>query len=131
MPLHSPFEPPLTRREREILEVLFRRGRASAGDVLGDLQDPPSYSAVRALLARLEQKGHVRHDEEGRTYVYSPVLRKDAVRHRALVHLVRTFFDNSTEKAMAALLALRDRPMSDHEMDEIAAMAEQAKREGR
>ncbi len=123
--------PSLSRREREIMDVLFRRGRASVAEVMADLTDPPSYSAVRALLAKLEAKGHVTHTEEGRAYVYAPVVRKEAARRNALMHLVRTFFDNSTEEVMAALLALRGRKLSGAELDRVAELVERARREGR
>jgi predicted transcriptional regulator len=127
----APETPGLSRREREIMDILFRRGRASAAEVLADLPDPPSYSAVRALLAKLEQKGHVIHAEEGRAYVYAPVVRKEAARQSALAHLVRTFFDNSTEKAVAALLSLRGKRLDDAELERLAALVERARREGR
>lgn len=123
--------PPLSRREREIMDVLFRHGRATAATVLRELAEPPSYSAVRALLVKLEKKGHVTHVEEGRTYVYAPIVRKDAARQGALTHLLKTFFDNSTEMAFAALLARKDKNLSRDELDRIAALVEQARREGR
>jgi predicted transcriptional regulator len=123
--------PGLSRREREIMDVLFRRGTASVADVLADLRDPPSYSAVRALLAKLEQKGHVRHVEEGRAYIYAPIVRKDLARRGALAHLLRTFFDNSTEQAMAALLELKGEKLSEPELDRVAELIERARREGR
>lgn len=121
----------LSRREREIMDVLFRRGTASVADVLADLTDPPSYSAVRALLAKLEQKGHITHTEEGRAFVYAPVVRKDTARRGALAHLLKTFFDNSTEQAVAALLDLKGRKAGDAELDRMAALIERARREGR
>jgi len=123
--------PPLSRREREIMDVLFRRGKASVAEVMSDLADPPGYSAVRALLAKLETKGHVTHREEGRSYIYSPVVRKEAARQNALSHMLQTFFDNSTEQAVAALLSLRGRKLSKSEADRMAVMLERARREGR
>ena len=125
-------EPPaLSRREREIMDILFRRGHATAAEVLEELREPPSYSAVRALLAKLELKGHVTHTEEGRAYVYAPAVRKDAARQSALSHLLRTFFDNSTEKALAALLAVRGRSLSEEELARMEALVRQAREEGR
>ena len=126
-----PSIPSLSRREREIMDVLFRRGTAAVADVLADLADPPSYSAVRALLAKLEQKGHITHTEEGRAFIYAPVVRKDAARRGALAHLLSTFFDNSAEQAVAALLELRGRKPDDPELDRMAALIERARREGR
>jgi predicted transcriptional regulator len=121
----------LSRRERQIMDFLYQRGQATAAEVLGGIADPPSYSAVRAHLRTLEQKGHVVHAEEGRAYVYRPTVRKDAARRSALAHLLRTFFDNSTEAAVAALLDQKRAALSDAELDRLAKLVEQAKREGR
>ena len=121
----------LSRRERQIMDLLFRKGRATAAEVMGGIPDAPSYSAVRALLRILEQKGHVRHEEEGRAYVYMPLARRDAVRQSALSHLLKTFFDNSAEQAVAALLAIRGEKMSDAELDRMSHLIENAKTEGR
>lgn len=121
----------LSRRERQIMDLLFRKGRATAADVMNGIPDAPSYSAVRALLRILEQKGHVRHEEEGRAYVYMPLARRDAARQSALSHLLKTFFDNSAEQAVAALLAIKGEKMSDAELDRMSHMIEQAKTEGR
>jgi predicted transcriptional regulator len=95
------------------------------------LRDAPSYSAVRALLRILERKGHIRHEAEGRAYVYLPVVRRDAARQSALSHLLKTFFDDSTEQAMAALLAMKGEKMSEGELERIARMIEHARKEGR
>jgi predicted transcriptional regulator len=95
------------------------------------LPDAPSYSAVRALLRILERKGHVRHEEEGRAYVYLPVVRRDAARQSALSHLLKTFFDNSAEQAVAALLAMKGEKMSEGELERMARLIEQARKEGR
>jgi len=121
----------LSRRERQIMDLLFRKGRATAADVMNGIPDAPSYSAVRALLRILEQKGHVRHEEEGRAYVYMPLARRDAVRQTALSHLLKTFFDNSAEQAVAALLAIKGEKMSDAELERMSDMIEQARTEGR
>ena len=121
----------LSRRERQIMDLLFRKGRATAADVMNGIPDAPSYSAVRALLRIHEQKGHVRHEEEGRAYVYMPLARRDAVRQSALSNLLKTFFDNSAEQAVAALLAIKGEKMSDAELDRMSHLIEQAKTEGR
>ena len=121
----------LSRRERQIMDFLFRTGRATAAEVMDGLSDAPSYSAVRALLRILEQKGHIRHEEEGRAYVYMPLVRRDAARQTALTHLLKTFFDNSAEQAVAALLAIKGEKMSDAELERMSKMIEQAKTEGR
>lgn len=122
----------MSRREREIMEILFARGRGSAAEVLESLSDAPSYSAVRTFLSRLEKKGYVSHVEEGRTYVYTPVGPKDKARENALVHLLKTFFDNSTERAVAALLARsKGRDVSDSELDKLTEVVRRARKEGR
>jgi BlaI family transcriptional regulator, penicillinase repressor len=121
----------LSRRERQIMDLLFRVGRATAAEVMEGLDDAPSYSAVRALLRILEQKGHIRHEEAGRAYVYMPLVRRDRARQSALSHLLRTFFDNSAEQAVAALLAIRGEKMSDAELERMARLIENAKSEGR
>jgi predicted transcriptional regulator len=121
----------LSRRERQIMDLLFRVGRATAAEVMDGLSDAPSYSAVRALLRILERKGHVRHEEEGRAYVYLPVVRRDAARQSALSHLLKTFFDNSAEQAMAALLAMKGEKMTEGELERMARMIEHARKEGR
>ena len=123
--------PDLSRRERQIMDFLFRVGRGSAADVLAGIPEPPSYSAVRAMLRILEEKGHVRHEEEGRAYIYFPTTRKETARKSALQHLLRTFFDGSTEDAVAALLDLKGARMSGDELARIEQLVEQAKREGR
>jgi BlaI family transcriptional regulator, penicillinase repressor len=128
----SPSETPdLSRRERQIMDFLFRVGRGTAADVLGGIPDPPSYSAVRAMLRILEEKGHVRHEEEGRAYVYLPTTRKETARRSALQHMVRTFFDGSADEAMAALLDLKGARMSPAELTRIERLIDQAKGEGR
>jgi predicted transcriptional regulator len=121
----------LSRRERQIMDFLFRVERATAGEVLEGLPDPPSYSAVRAMLRTLEDKGHVRHEEVGRAYVYLPTVRRESARRSALAHVLRTFFDNSAEQAMAALLDLKGTRMTEAELNRMAELIEQAKQEGR
>ena len=121
----------LSRRERQIMDFLFRVGRATAAEVMEGLPNAPSYSAVRALLRILEQKGHIHHEEEGRAYVYRPVTRRDAARQSALSHLLKTFFDNSAEQAVAALLAIKGEKMSEAELDRMSKLIDAAKSEGR
>lgn len=121
----------LSRRERQIMDVLHRAGKATAAEVLEGIHDAPSYSAVRALLKILETKGHVRHVEEGRAYVYMPVARRTDARQNALSHLLKTFFDNSAEQAVAALLAIKGEKMSDEELDRMSQLIDGAKKEGR
>lgn len=123
--------PGLSRRERQVMDLLYERGRATVADVLAGLADPPSYSAVRALLRVLEEKGHVVHAEERRAYVYRPAVPREHARRSALRHLVRTFFGNSAEQTVAALLDLKGKQLTAEELDRLAALVERAKREGR
>jgi len=125
-PLHAS----LTRRERQIMDILYRRGRATAGEVLEELSGNPSSSTVRTQLRVLEAKGHVRHDEQGLRYVYIPAVPRHAARKPALRHLVETFFDGSTEKAVAALLGGDGTALSDDELDRIAELVARARKEG-
>jgi predicted transcriptional regulator len=121
----------LSRRERQIMDFLFQRGKASVGEVMDGIPDPPGYSAVRATLRTLEQKGRVSHEEDGRAYVYRPTLRRDAARKSAMTHVVKTFFDNSAEQALAALLELRGPRLSGAELERVSRLVENAKKEGR
>jgi len=121
----------LSRRERQIMDLLYEREKASVQEVMEGIADPPSYSAVRAMLRTLEEKGRVTHVEDGRAYIYQPTIRKDAARQGALSHLLKTFFDGSTEKAVAALLDLKGTRLSQAELDRVAVLVEQAKQEGR
>src|SRR6476620_8030491 len=121
----------LTRREREIMDILYRRGRATAAEVLEDMASPPTYSAVRALLRILEDEGHIKHVQDGPRYVYLPaVARKDA-RKSALSHVVTTFFDGSVEQAVATLVESSRSKLSDEELERLAQLIEKAKKEGR
>jgi predicted transcriptional regulator len=117
----------LGRRERQIMDIVVRRGRATAADVLGDLPDPPSYSSVRGMLRLLEEKGYVSHEWDGPRFVYlagDPArLRRDAVRH-----LVKTFFNDSTESAVVALLGPNGKSLTREELDRLGALIEQAKK---
>jgi len=130
MPQH-PVAHSVSRREREIMDVLYRLERATVAEVLGELRSPPSYSAVRATMRILEEKGHLRHLVDGPRYVYEPVRRRDAESRSALRHLVRTFFNDSTEDAMAALLDSADGKLSKETLDQLARRIDHARREGR
>jgi predicted transcriptional regulator len=121
----------LSRRERQIMDIVYREGRASATDVLTRLPDPPSYSAVRALLKVLENKGHLRHVLEGTRYVYLPTLPADRARRSALRRLTETFFEGSAEKAVAALLTLSKDDLKSEELDRLARLIDDARKEGR
>jgi predicted transcriptional regulator len=121
----------LTRRERQIMDIIYRLGRATAHDVLEHLPDPPSYSAVRALLRLLEERGHVRHVQEGAKYVYLPAVARGNARKSALAHVVRTFFDGSVEQAVAALVDSSRAKLSRAELDRLADLIDKAKKEGR
>lgn len=125
----KPKEPGLARRERQIMDILYRRGRATANEVMDDLSGNPSYSTVRTQLRVMEEKGHVRHEEEGLRYVYSPAVPRHAARKSALRHLVETFFDGSAEKTVAALLGAEGARMSDEELDRIAELIDKARKE--
>ena len=118
---------PVSRREREIMDIVHRLGRASVNDVLSALSGEPAYSTVRAQLRVLEEKGHVRHEEEGVRYVYMPAVRRHAARKSALKHLVDTFFDGSAEKAVAALLGGEATRVSGEELDRIAELIAKAR----
>jgi predicted transcriptional regulator len=117
----------LTRRERQIMDVLFRRVRATAAEVMEELPGSPSYSTVRTQLRVLEEKGYARHEEEGIRYVYMPAVRRHAARKSALKHLVDTFFDGSSEKAVAALLGGEASRVSAEELDRIAELIAKAR----
>ena len=121
----------LSRRERQIMEVLYRDRQATASEVLAALPDPPGYSAVRAMLRVLENKGHVRHVADGTRYVYLPTLARDRAGRPALASVLEIFFDGSTDKAVAALLDLSRQDLSEQELDRMAQLIEQARLEGR
>ena len=123
--------PSLTRREREIMDILHRRGRATAHEVLAELPDPPSYSAVRALLRLLEDRGHVRHTQEDQRYVYRPVVARGDARRSALAHVVKTFFGGSVEDAVAALVDSSRTKLSRDELDRLSYLIDRARKEGR
>ena len=118
-------------RERQIMEVVYRLGRATVAEVLSQLEDPPSYSAVRAMLRILEDKGHLRHLQDGPRYVYLPVVPGERARRSILQDVVKRLFDNSTEKAVAALLESSSARMSDAELERLRRLISSARRHGR
>ena len=121
----------LSRRERQIMDVLYQRGRASASEIHQAVPDPPSYSAVRATLRVLEDKGHVRHQEEALRYVYLPTLAPERARRSALRHVVDTFFNGSVEQVVAALVDRSALNVSGEELDRMSALIEKARKDGR
>ena len=120
----------LSRRERQIMDILYQLERASVSQVLAKLPDKPSYSTVRAQLRVLEEKGHVRHEEHGLRYVYAPAVPRDVARRSALRHLVETFFDGSTENVVAALLGGEVARITPEEFDRLARLISKSRKEG-
>ena len=120
----------LSRRERQIMEIVYERGRATAAEVRAHMPDPPSYSAVRAQLRILEDKGHLRHEQDGPRYVFLPTVPREEASETALRKLVRTFFGGSPEGAMAALLDLEGDRLDEKALERLSEMIEEAKREG-
>lgn len=121
----------LSRRERQIMEAVYRLGRATVSEVVAHISDPPSYSTVRALINVLEEKGHLRHEQDGPRYVYLPTVGRDKARRSALKSLVSTFFDGSSREAIAALLELPESKLSKSELEELSRLLQKAKKEGR
>ncbi len=121
----------LSRRERQIMDIIYQFKEATVAQVLAKLPNPPSYSAVRALLRVLEEKGHLAHKQDGPRYVFSPTLSREKARQNALKHLVKTFFDDSTEEVMAALLDISEDNLSEADYHRLLEMIENAKKEGR
>jgi BlaI family penicillinase repressor len=121
----------LSRRERQIMDILYRRGRATAGEVRTELTGHPAYSTVRAQLRVLEEKGHLRHEEERLRYVYVPAVSRQAVQKSALQHLVDTFFEGSPEQVVATLIGRERLKVSDEELERIAQLIERARQESR
>jgi BlaI family penicillinase repressor len=121
----------LSRRERQIMDVIYARGSATVREVMDRIPDPPSYSAVRAMLRVLEEKGHLTHEQDGPRYTYLPVVPHEEARDSAMKQMLRTFFDGSAERAVAALLDLSGTDLSRSEWDRLAQMIEQARKEGR
>jgi predicted transcriptional regulator len=126
----APDRSALSRRERQIMDAIYRLGTATAQDVLDQMPDPPSYSAVRALLRILEEKGHVRHRRDGARYVYQPTVPRERARTSALRQVVRTFFDGSAGAAAAALLDLSRDDLSDEELARLQSLVDRARKEG-
>jgi len=119
-----------SRRERQILDILYQRGQATAAEVQAALPEPPSYSAVRALLRILEEKGHVRHQHDGPRYVYVPTVARDNAQRSALKHVLQTFFDGSAEQAISALLDENSSRLSSAELDRLARLIDGARKSG-
>ena len=120
----------LSRRERQIMDIIYRRGRVTAAEVRQSLPNPPSYSAVRAMLRVLEDKGHVKHEEQDMRYVYLSTVPRERARRSALRHLIETFFDGSREQAVAGLLDASATRLSGEELDRLSELIEKAKKEG-
>lgn len=112
----------LSRRERQIMDILYERGRATAAEILGAIPDPPSYSAIRALVKVLEDKGHVKHHEDGPRYVFTPSVPRSKARRNAVKHLLQTFFDDSAGEAVASLLGASAGKLTSQELDKIEEM---------
>ena len=121
----------LSRRERQIMDILYRQGKASASEVREAMADAPSYSAVRAMLRVLEEKGHVRHEAEGLKYVYVPTVARDKAKRTAVKHVMETFFNGSPEQIVAALLDVASTRLTREELDRMARLIEDAKKEGK
>ncbi|MEZ4425479.1 MAG: BlaI/MecI/CopY family transcriptional regulator [Gemmatimonadota bacterium] len=124
-------ELPLSRRERQIMDIVFRRREVAVSDVLEELPDPPSYSAVRALLRILEEKGHLEHRQDGPRYVYRATVPRTQARDQALTRVLETFFEGSTEKAVAALLDRSAGSLDEDELERLSTLIDRARREGR
>lgn len=127
----KPQEKNLSRREREMMDIIYKSGHATAAEVKDAMASPPSYSAVRATLRVLIEKGHLSHKEDGPRYIYLPTVPRDQARQSALKHVLRTFFDGSTQNAVAALLDMEASNLSADELERLSQMIEKAKREGR
>ena len=121
----------LSRRERQLMDVLYRLGKATAAEIHQELPDPPSYSAVRAMLRVLEEKGHIRHEAQDLRYVFMPVVARDKAGRSAIKHLLDTFFDGSPAQAVATLLDVSAGDLSPEEFDRLTALIEKARKEGR
>ena len=121
----------LSRRERQVMNILFRRGQATVAEVMGDLPDPPTYSAVRSVLRILAGKGLITHREDGPRYVYLPAVNTDRARDEALRHVVRTFFEGSAEQAVTALLRISDGDLTDAELARLRERVRGARTSGR
>ncbi|MCH8960330.1 MAG: BlaI/MecI/CopY family transcriptional regulator [Bacteroidetes bacterium] len=127
----TPSHNQLSRRERQIMDIIYRLGEATAAEVMENLPDPPSYSAVRALMRILEEKAHLRHRQEGPRYVYTPTVPLDAAKQSALKHVLSTFFEGSVSQAVAALLDLGRDDLTDAELERLARLIDLTHDEGR
>ncbi|MFC1514215.1 BlaI/MecI/CopY family transcriptional regulator [candidate division KSB1 bacterium] len=123
--------PDLSRRERQIMDIIYQKGEASAAEIRKSMTDPPSYSSVRTFLRILEDKGLLTHIEQNLKYVYIPVIPQDKASESALQHLIKTFFNGSPEKVVAAIIGGTDTKMSKKKLEEIAKLIDQAKKEGK
>ena len=121
----------LSRREREMMNIIFRSGKATAGEVMESMAEPPSYSAVRATLRVLEQKGHLRHQHDGTRYVYMPTVNREKARMSALDQLLTTFFEGSAASVVAALIERNADKLTPQELDRLSLLIEEARKEGR
>jgi BlaI family transcriptional regulator, penicillinase repressor len=121
----------LSRRERQIMDILYRKESATAAEVLESMPEPPSYSAVRALLRILEQKGHIKHEEREGKYIFMPTVHREKAKHSAIRHLVQTFFNGSSEEAVAALLDSSSAKLSDSELDRLQKLIDKARKGGK
>ena len=124
-------KPGLSRRERQIMDALYAMGEATVGEVMDRMPDPPSYSAVRATLRVLEEKGHAKHKQDGPRYLYLPTVSRDKAQSNALKHVVGTFFGGSVEQAVMALLSMPETKMSDDQLEKLAEQVRRAEEEGR
>ena len=120
-----------SRREREIMAALYKLGRGTAAQILDEIPDPPSYTAIRTLLTILEKKGHVRHHSDGPRYVYEPLVARGEMGQRAIGNLLKTFYDNSVSDALAAMLNRDDAKVSDAELERLEKLIAKARKEGR
>ena len=124
-------KPGLSRRERQIMDALYTYGEATVGEVMDRMPDPPSYSAVRATLRVLEEKGHVKHKQDGPRYLYLPTVSRDKAQSHALKHVVGTFFGGSVEQAVMALLSLPETNLTEAQLERLAEQVRRAEEEGR
>jgi BlaI family transcriptional regulator, penicillinase repressor len=121
----------LSRRERQIMDIIYRRAQATAMEMMENLPDPPSYSAVRAMLRLLEEKGYLKHQQDGLRYVYLPTLSREKARQSALKQMLQTFFEDSTEDAVATLLDISRSKLSKADLDRLSKLIDKARKEGR
>jgi predicted transcriptional regulator len=121
----------LSRRERQIMDIIYKRAQATATEVMENLPDPPGYSAVRAMLRLLEEKGYLKHQQDGLRYVYLPTVSREKARQSALKQMLQTFFDDSTEDAVATLLDISKSKLSKADLDRLSKLIDEARKEGR